>query len=345
MTEALPGRRERLAVTVRPARPDDLAACAVIFRTAINAYTRPLGQIDVPEDPGPVARLWMHARSTDPERFVVATLPDAELDGPDDHRDGTGSPRSADGERIVAFGSAVLRERLWFLSMLFVLPEAQGSGVGREILARILPTNRATLRATATDSAQPISNALYALHDIVPRMPLLNLTGLPLRPEAFGQLPSGVSALPFDEIDGGPAAVTDGVAVGALRGELDALDRDVLGFAHPADHAWLRGEGRHGWLYRGPDGHAVGYGYAGEAGRVGPIAARDEALIAPILGHVTSAVVPRGAFTTWIGGPADRALVATLEAGFRLEAFPVLLCWDRPFGDFTRYLPISPGLL
>jgi GNAT superfamily N-acetyltransferase len=330
-TEAFPARRERLAVTVRPARPDDLAACAVIFRTAINAYTRPLGQIDVPEDPGPVTRLWAHTRLTDPERFVVATAASG--------GDGDGS------ERIVAFGSAVLREPLWFLSMLFVLPEAQGSGVGREILARILPADPATLRATATDSAQPISNALYALHDIVPRIPLLNLTGLPLRPEVFGPLPSGVTALPFDEIDGGPSAETDGVAGGALRGELDALDRELLGFTHAADHAWLRGEGRHGWLYRGPDGHAVGYGYAGEAGRVGPIAARDEALIAPILGHVTSAVMPRGVFSMWIGGPADRALVAALQAGFRLDGFPVLLCWDRPFADFTRYLPISPGLL
>jgi len=330
-TEAFPARRERLAVTVRPARPDDLAACAVVFRTAINDYTRRLGQIDVPEDPGPVTRLWTHTRSTDPERFVVATA----ANGGDD----------AGSERIVAFGSAVLRERLWFLSMLFVLPEAQGSGVGREILARILPADPATVRATATDSAQPISNALYALHDIVPRMPLLNLTGLPLRPEAFGPLPSGVTALPFDEIDGGPLAVTDGIAGGALRGELDALDREVIGFARPADHAWLRGEDRHGWLYRGPDGHAVGYGYAGEAGRVGPIAARDEALITPILGHVTGAVMPRGAFSVWIGGPADRALVAALQAGFRLDAFPVLLCWNRPFADFTRYLPISPGLL
>jgi len=330
-TEAFPARRERLAVTVRPARPDDLAACAVVFRTAINDYTRRLGQIDVPEDPGPVTRLWTHTRSTDPELFVVATA----ANGGDD----------AGSERIVAFGSAVLRERLWFLSMLFVLPEAQGSGVGREILARILPADPATVRATATDSAQPISNALYALHDIVPRIPLLNLTGLPLRPEAFGPLPSGVTALPFDEIDGGALAVTDGIAGGALRGELDALDREVIGFAHPADHAWLRGEGRHGWLYRGPDGHAVGYGYAGEAGRVGPIAARDEALIPPILGHVTGAVMPRGAFSVWIGGPADRALVAALRAGFRLDAFPVLLCWNRPFADFTRYLPISPGLL
>jgi hypothetical protein len=55
--------------------------------------------------------------------------------------------------------------------------------------------------------------------------------------------------------------------------------------------------------------------------------------------------MPRGAFSIWIGGPADRPLVAALQAGFRLDAFPVLLCWDRPFADFTRYLPISPGLL
>ena len=29
----------------------------------------------------------------------------------------------------------------------------------------------------------------------------------------------------------------------------------------------------------------------------------------------------------------------------RLDQFPILLCWDQPFGDFSRYLPISPGLL
>ena len=75
------------------------------------------------------------------------------------------------------------------------------------------------------------------------------------------------------------------------------------------------------------------------------MATRDADLLAPILGHLTSAVVPRGAFAMWIGGAADRALVPALRAGFRLEGFPVLLCWDRPFADFSRYLPISPGLL
>jgi hypothetical protein len=234
-----------------------------------------------------------------------------------------------------------VRERFWYLSMLFVLPELQGAGVGRQLLARVLPAGDVA-RATATDSAQPVSNALYATYGIVPRMPLLNLSGLPVRPEAFGPLPSGVVPVAFDTIAAGPPG---GPGHRELTGAVDALDRELLGSAHPMDHRFLRSEDRHGWLYHGPDGQPLGYGYAGEAGRLGPVAVRDEALLAPILGHLTSVVVPRGAFATWIGGAADRALVAALAAGFRLDQFPVLLCWDRPFADFSRYLPVSPGLL
>ena len=52
MTEAVPVPRRPAEVTVRPARPEDLATCAQVFRTAINDYTRPLGVMDVPDDPG-----------------------------------------------------------------------------------------------------------------------------------------------------------------------------------------------------------------------------------------------------------------------------------------------------
>jgi GNAT superfamily N-acetyltransferase len=317
------------ARTFRPVKPDELDACATIWRTATNDYLRPLGQVEIPPEVNPVTRLYVHLQSTDPERFLVA----AEA-SPTGGSDG--------GERIVAFGSAVMRERLWFLSMLFVLPEFQGAGLGREILGRLLPADAALARATATDSVQPISNALYSSCGIVPRIPLLNLTGLPGRPEAFGELPSGIVPLPFEDITVGPP---DALGHRMLVEAIDGLDRELLGVAHPLDHRFLRTESRHGWLYRGPDGAPLGYGYAGEAGRVGPIAVRDEALLAPILGHLTSAVVPRGAFAVWIPGAADRAVVLTLKAGFRLDAFPVLLCWDRPFADFSRYLPISPGLL
>ena len=321
-----PARTERAAgnLVYRPARPDELGACAEIWRTSINDYIVPLGQHEIPPESNQVIRLFTHLQSTDPDRFVVAT-------------------ESVGGEeRVVAFASAVERERLWHLSMLFVLPERQGAGVGRELLARVLPEDGGTARSTATDSAQPISNALYATYGIVPRMPLLNLVGLPERPEAFDPLPSGIVPVAFDTIAGGPAG---GAGHEGLVRAIDQLDREIVGVAHPQDHRYLRMEGRRGWLYRGPDGTPVGYGYAGESGRLGPVAVRDPDLLAPILGHLTSAVIPRGASAIWIGGHADRALVAMLRAGFRLESFPVLLCWDRPFADFSRYLPNSPGLL
>ncbi len=319
-------RRAPAAVAYRPARPDELPACADVWRDSINDYTRRLNQVDVPPETASLLRLYAHLQSTDPERFVVATVPAAEAGGE---------------ERVVGFAAALMRERLWFLSMLFVRPELQGSGVGRALLARVGPRDgEASFRSTATDSAQPIANALYAAQGIVPRVPLLNLIGLPQQPDAFGTLPSGIVPAAFADLVGGPGG--DGHR--RLAEEVDALDREVLGVAHPLDHRWLRQENRSGWLYHGPDGSVVAYGYATEAGRIGPVAVRDEALLAPILGHLSNAVTPRGAFALWLPGTADRAIVPALQAGFRLDQFPVLLCWDRPFADLARYLPISPGL-
>lgn len=312
-------------LTYRAVRPDELGACAEVWRSALNDYLGRLGQVEIGTETAPLIRLYTHLSSTDPERFVVATRADRE----------TGH------ERIVAFASALVRERLWFLSMLFVAPEVQASGIGRALMAQVMPSGETAADmclATATDSAQPISNALYASYGIVPRLPLLNLIGLPEHPDAFGALPSGVTPFGFDAV-----VATDGHE--ALATAVDDLDREVLGVAHPIDHRYLRSESRRGWLYRGPDGRPVGYGYATEAGRVGPIAVRDADLVTPVIGHLTRTVMPRGAFALWLPGSADRAVTATLRAGFRLDQFPVLLCWDRPFADFGRYLPISPGLL
>ena len=85
--------------------------------------------------------------------------------------------------------------------------------------------------------------------------------------------------------------------------------------------------------------------YSSEVGRVGPVAVMDPGLMAPVLGHLLRAVRPRGAFAIWTPGAAGEAVRMLLDAGLRLEPFPILMCWDRPLTDWTRYLPISPGLL
>ena len=313
------------ASTFRPATNEDLAACAAIWRTSINDYTNRLNLPEIPDDLAAVLRLYGHLRSTDPDAFVVAE----QVDGMGD-------------ARIVAFVSSLRRGPLWFLSMLFVLPEMQGKGLGRALLQRVMPPAGSASLATCTDSVQPISNALYASLGMVPRMPLLRLVGLPERRGELAPLPAGIRAVPFEEIRDGAA---DGLRASALDDELDALDREVVGFAHRQDHDMVRREGRIGFLFVAAGGTPIGYGYASQAGRVGPVAVRDADLLDPILGHIVTTVAPRGAFGIWLPGAAVTATTTLLRAGFRVDGFPVLLCWDKPLTDFSRYVPISPGLL
>lgn len=338
MTGAV-GQASRISLaglSYRPATDDDLATCAAVWRLSINDYTNRLNQPEIPDDLAAILRLYAHLRSADPEGFIVAERAVT--------TDGAAGNDGAGRLRIVGFVAALRRGPLWFLSMLFVLPEMQGAGLGRALLDRVLPAAGTASLATCTDSLQPVSNALYASLGIAPRMPLQRLVGLPDRPDALPPLPDGIRAVGFDEVG---AAAGDRLGAAALDDELAALDRDVLGFGpeHRQDHAMVRLEGRAGFLYLGADGGPVGYGYASDAGRVGPIAVRDAALLDAVIGHLVTTVRPRGAFGIWLPGAAGTALTTMLQAGFRIDGFPCLVCWDRPLIDFTRYIPISPGLL
>jgi GNAT superfamily N-acetyltransferase len=316
-----------------------------VWRAALNDYLVRLGQREEPEDLTGVITLYTHLQRTDPDTFVVATRPD------------TGEPG---GERIVAFAAATVRLKVCYLSMLFVLPEEQGLGLGRTLLERVLPAADAGFAlATTTDSAQPISNALYARFGIVPRMPLIHLVGTLQRPETLPPLPGSVSATAFEAIvegtggaggsAGGPGGSAGGTGVGVghdrLAGLIDELDLELAGFEHPQDHRFLRTVDRHGFLYRSTSGTVLGYGYTSDMGRIGPVAVRDEALVTPVLGHLMQVARPRGAFALWLPGAAGNAITTLLVAGLRIEDFPLLIGWTRPFADLSRYLPISPGLL
>ena len=228
--------------------------------------------------------------------------------------------------------------------MLFVLPGAAGraASAGR-CSTQIGPRDgdgvdvpRRPRRTAPSRSA----TRLYASLGIVPRVPLLNLVGTAAsRARASGRCRPASEAVSFEELAARCRPMGTDRGTLAWRTAVDDLDREPLGAAHPIDHRFLRTEGRRGWLYLGrPTATSLGYGYAGEAGRVGPVAVRDAELLAPVVGHLLGAVQPArrasrcgcpAARTARRGGPG--------RPGFRLEAFPVLLCWDRPFADSSRY--------
>jgi GNAT superfamily N-acetyltransferase len=331
-------------VTYRPGRDADLGACLAVWRAAVDDYQGRINQPPLPEETGPLRRQLIHMAMTDPERFWVAE---------------TARPDDAGGERrLVGFAMATARDGLWYLAMLFVLPGVQGNGIGTALLDRAqagrdtpaggpaVPGPDAPLDSgihtwgMATDTAQPISNGLYARRGMLPRLPIWRLAGEPRRWDALPTLPASLEAIPFDAIAAngheGPRRLADAI---------DDVDRAVIGITHQADHEFLRRDGRAGFLVRERGGRILGYAYGTAVGRVGPVAALDPDLLPSLLGVAIRHTPILGTAGIWVPASADSAVRALLEAGLHFDRFPGLLCWSRPDMPFARYLPINLAMV
>lgn len=332
------GRPVEGSVHYRAGTSDDLDACTRIWKAAIEDYQGRLNQPVMPDELGPLRRLLAHLMETDPERYWVATAGDG---------------------RPIGFSAASVREGLWFLAMLFVHPDDQARGVGQALMDRAqagadvdaggpaipgpdepLDTGIHTW-GMCTDSVQPISNGMYARRGMVPRIPIWRLFGEVRRWTSVPTLPPSLAAVPFETVAG-----TEPDGERRLAAILDALDRELIGSAHPADHRYLRRDGRAGFLVRDRgSGRAVGYVYGSSVGRTGPVLAIDPALHQALIGVAVRETPTLGPMAVWVPGTADLATRALLGAGLRLDGFPGLICWSRPEHPFERYLPISLALV
>ncbi|OGO54464.1 MAG: hypothetical protein A2V85_05225 [Chloroflexi bacterium RBG_16_72_14] len=333
-------RRATDPVAYRPGREADLDACGRIWKAGIEDYQARLNQPSMPDDLAPLRRLFAHLLSTDPERFWVATR----------------------GDELIGFASASVRDGLWFLAMLFVDPAAQGGGIGQALMDRAqagrdvdpggpavpgpdepLDTGIHTW-GMCTDAVQPISNGLYARRGMVPRIPIWRLFGEVRRWDALPLPPASVDPVPFEAIVAQGGGGPDGTR--RLADLVDGLDRAIVGSAHGRDHAWLRREGRAGFLLRDRgDGRPLGYAYGSSVGRLGPVAALDPDLSPVLIGAAVRGVPALGPVAMWVPGTSDRAMRMLLEAGLRFDGFPGLICWSTPGHPFERYAPISLAMV
>lgn len=247
---------------LRPTTDGDLAAMHA-------AYTAALDSVFTPHDfEGPASPFDVFENV---QRHVAAT--------------GTSFVAEDEGE-VVAFGSSWQRGDDWFLASLFVAPRAQGRGVGPSLLDAVW--GDAPRRRTMTDAIQPISNALYGRHGLIPSTPVLTFTG---RPSASSTLEEAAA-------------------------DLAAIDAAGYGFDRAVDHAhWNAHARRSTW------GDAYSYVFPG--GTIGPVAGLDGAAAARALEAELARV--EGDVRVRIPG-TSRALVAVaLRVGLRLGPVPGLL--------------------
>jgi GNAT superfamily N-acetyltransferase len=198
--------------------------------------------------------------------------------------------------RVVGYSAALVRGDTWFLAALFIDPGYQGAGVGRHLLELAL-AGAPDRRLTISDAIQPVSNALYTRHGLLPTTPILAFHGQPARGMASDVVASEVT----------PSA-------------LALLDQAAYGFDRAIDHEyWASRAAPTLWLRRG---EPVAYSYRWPNGRIGPLAGCDEpgaaAALAAELARQASNVIE-------IPGTSRSLVRVAAEAGLRFHAPPGLL--------------------
>jgi hypothetical protein len=248
--------------------------------------------------------------------------------------------------RPIGFSVGFVRRELWFLSDLFVLPEAHGKGVGGDLLQRCLAgglERGARIRAVFS-SGDPSAQALYIRAGMVPRFALFGIVG-PAR--GLGDLPS-LSAPVKRRI------VQASLSKTWLR-RLGDLDEMIWGRRRDGEHRfWLGESGLTCLAIADTSGGLLAYAYYSSAAsrapwdreprRIGPVAARNARLQLALLRAIGDSIgEAAGAVEFRIPGINMNVLSALLAAGFRIDHVGQFMA-SRPFGRFDRYI-LSGGTL
>lgn len=222
---------------IRPMTEDDAEAAEQVSGAAFLEVDR---RVRRAADPEPSPRTPVHAATwVERTRHLVRTDPE-------------GCWVAEDRTGVVGIATSLRRETLWCLATYAVLPDRQGQGIGRPLLAAAMHHGRACLRGMLSSSTDPRAVRTYhrAGFELHPQM---HLTGTVDR-----------NAIPVVE------KVRDGSAGDVDL--MDSLDRLARGAGHGPDHELMLRTWR---LLVSDTSTGRGYVYVDERGRPGLLAASD----------------------------------------------------------------------
>lgn len=271
---------------VRPMRPADVPAATAV---ALQAF-------EIADEEA------SRARSSTRISHLLATDPDGAF------------VLERDGE-VIGVALALLRERLWFLSLLTVRPDRQSTGAGRALMERVLGYGDATGPRMITSSDDPRAERLY------------RRTGFQLRPTTLfeGTLDRARLPAPHPEVRI------------AGQGDLDALaeiSRSLRGAAHTPDLEFALAEGV--VLLRLADRGLAAF----SPGRlVLLLAAHDEEAASALLWHALELVGDsEEPLVRWVTAEQRWARSVARRAGLSVKNYGALAVRGGP-GPLHPYLP------
>jgi GNAT superfamily N-acetyltransferase len=243
------------------------------------------------------------------------------------HLYATGALLVAEDPEPVAFSAAIVRDGVWFLSQLWVLPERQGRGIGASLLDETLAWGRSASAFSVIASPHPGAQTLYLRRSMFPLWMQIDMT---VDAVDAGEMPEGAEALSEED-----------------RKWLEQIDREVRGVARPVDHDFwqrsasgvaLRRAGRtEGYVYAWPPG---GWG-SRPMSKIGPGAVRDPRDMPSLLAAARHLV--DGPVTVAVPSTNWSALNELIRLGFRPSGTNTFMA-SRPLPDGSRYLSSGGSL-
>ncbi len=227
---------------------------------------------------------------------------------------------------IVGFSRSVRYQAYRELTELFIAPDVQSQGIGKELLAWAMPPDADTtdfLYATSDPRAQ----ARYMKAGMMPRFIVYEVYGKP------------APRLQSDRIIAHEIQATDEVLA-----TLADMDRDMLGFTKTELHIRLLAR-RTGYFYYADDA-IIGYGYVGPYGS-GPFAAQSLHWFPDILAHAETRAAERGVESLRFNIPMGNhvALKYMLHFGYHFDSHHGFVMSNKPLGQLDSYLWPDPPLV
>lgn len=243
------------------------------------------------------------------------------------HLHTTGAVFVAEDDEPVGFSAAVVREGVWFLSQLWVLPGRQGTGIGSTLLDEALSWGHGASSFSVIASPHPGAQTLYLRRSMFPLWVQLDLAG---DAGDVGELPEGFEPLSQED-----------------QPWLDEIDRDVRGMARPVDHAFWRESATGVGLRR--EGRPLGYVYVWPPGgwsskpttKIGPGGALDSRDIPNLLAAARH--LAHGPVTVAVPSTNWSALNELVRLGFRFSVANTFMA-SRALPNGSRYLSSGGSL-
>ncbi len=234
---------------------------------------------------------------------------------------------------IVGITLSWVRGPLWYLAHLFVAPTHQGFNIGQTLMDKAMKHHRDTSitnRALVTTAYNPVSISLYLRNGMYPREPLYYMEC------PSTQVKTSETKLRSERIIG----FQENKAI------LNKIDKITIGYPREKNHEFLFSLPTVRCHLFSAGNEPVGYAYAWQNGRIGPLATTFQTTFQDTLRSAFRLAAGEGApaVAMLAAGSNDKQMEVAQEQKMRILDNWLLMS-AKPFTNFSNYLIYPTGAM